>query len=91
MGQSVVAIEVHAQGQIDGLDPHRAVIAHLGMNAVKIDDRVQRIQRARLLVLHFVHDGIGDRGDQCRRDFGAVHFFPVALNFPHRHASGVER
>ena len=26
-----------------------------------------------------------------RRDFGAVHFFEMALNFAHRHAAGIQR
>ena len=36
----LLAMEVHTQCQVDGLDAHRATVTHLGMNAVEIDNRV---------------------------------------------------
>jgi hypothetical protein len=61
------------------------------VNAVQVHNRVQRIQRAGLPGLDFIHHGIGDRRDQCGRYFSAVHFFKVTLDFPHRHAARIQR
>lgn len=40
------AVQIDANGQVQGLDPHSAVIAHLDVNAVHVNDGVQRIEWA---------------------------------------------
>jgi hypothetical protein len=55
------AIQVDANGQVQDLDPDCSVVAHLDVNAVHVDDGVQRIQWPRLPGSDLIHDGIGHR------------------------------
>ena len=61
------------------------------MDAVQVDDRVDRIQRPGLPRLDLVDDRIGHGRDQAGRDLRAVHLLQVRLDLAHRHAAGVQR
>jgi hypothetical protein len=60
------------------------------MDAVQINDRVQRLQWPALPRLGFVHRGIGDRRDQAGRDLSAVHLLQMPLYLPNGYATGVQ-
>ena len=63
-----LAANVDAQGQIDGLNPDPALIFDFEKERIQIDG----IQRPILPLFNFVEDGIGDVGNQRRRDLYAV-------------------
>ena len=79
-----------ANGQVHRLDPHRT-LAHFYMDAVEVNDGVDRLQGSGLPGFDFIGHRIGYRGNQAGRDLGAIHLLQVGLNLAHRHASGVQR
>lgn len=56
------------------------------MDAVEIDDGVNRIQQPGLLSFHFIAYGIGNSRNQARPQLGTIHLFQMRLDLPHRHA-----
>jgi len=61
------------------------------MDAIKIDDRIHRIERPGLPLRYFIHDTVSDRRNQRRRHLSVIHFGEVLLDFTHRHATGIQR
>src|SRR5882757_9271774 len=87
----LVAGEVDPDRQVHRLHPHGPGITDLDVDTVEIQNRIQRVQWARLPGLHFLAHRVGDRGDETRGYLGAIHLGEMPLDFPYGHAAGIER
>jgi hypothetical protein len=67
MGKLLLSIQPDAQRQINRLDAYRTVVAYLDVDAVEIDDGVQRIERAGLPSFDFFNDCTGYGRNQAGR------------------------
>ncbi len=86
----LLALHVHAQGQVDRAVAHLTVLAALDHDRVQIHDRVDRVQRPRLPGFHVVQHRVGHRGDQRRRHLHLVQLVEVLLDLPGGHAPRVQ-
>ena len=57
--QFLLSTQIDPQGQIYGLDPHGPAVAHFDVDAIQIDDGVQRFQWAGLTGLDVLDDRVG--------------------------------
>ena len=67
-----LSAHVDAQGQIVGLIPDSALTFDVEKKRIQIEHRKDQIQRPILPIFNLVEDGIGDVGNQRRRDLYAV-------------------
>jgi tetratricopeptide (TPR) repeat protein len=81
----------HAERNVDCLVAHRAFIADLDPQCVEEDQRIGRLQRARLPGGDFLEHRVGHRADQVRRDVNAVEIAQMADDLAGAHAAGVHR
>jgi hypothetical protein len=75
-----LALQPTMAGELRSID---APLAHLHLDAIELDDRVNGIGRAHRLCLDLLGHGIGHLGDQAGRDFGTVNFLQVGLTVTH--------
>jgi len=61
------------------------------VDAVEVNDGVDRVERTGLPGFDLLDHRVGDGRDQAGRDFHAVDFFQMALDLAHRHATGIQR
>ncbi|MNE31938.1 hypothetical protein D3C80_1255290 [compost metagenome] len=87
----LVTGHVDADSQINRLVAHGTSVTHFDVNAVQIEDRVQRVQRSGLPQLDLVTHRVGNGRDQAGRDLCAVHFLQVRLDFSDTQTARVER
>lgn len=86
-----MAFHVNADRQVNRLGTNATSITDFGMDAIKIDHRIHRIERPGLPLLYFIHYAISDCRNKRGRHFSAIHFSKVLLDFTHRHATGIQR
>ena len=85
-----VPIHADADGHMHGADLPPPLGPHLHHQRVEIDDRIDRVERARLPRLDLLEHRLGHVGDQRWRHLHLVHFFQVALNLAGRHAARIQ-
>ena len=85
-----VAVDADADGQIAGASADRAVLGHLHVQRVEVDDRIDALQRARAPRGDVLQDRVGDAADRVAADLDAVQPLQVRGDVAHRHAAGVE-
>ena len=86
-----MAFHVHADSEVDGLVAHRAAVTHFNVNAVEIQNRIERIEGPDLPDFHILAHGVGDSRYQAWRHLGPIDLLQVALNLPDRQAARVQR
>ena len=64
----LLAVSADADGQVGGVVLHRAGVAALAHDGGEEDHGPYRVQGPRLPFPDLVEDGVGDLGDQVRRD-----------------------
>lgn len=64
---------------------------HLHMDAVQVQDGIDRLKRPGLPSLDLINYCIVHRRNQVGRYLGAVHLLHMALNFTNLHATGIQR
>ena len=86
-----MAFHINADCQVDRFGTNATGITDFGMDAIQVDHGVNSIKWSGLPLLYFVQYAIGDRGNKRRRHFNAIYLSKVLLDFPHRHATGIQR
>ena len=89
--QFLVTFKVDAERQVHGTRLDQAVQAHLEMQRIEVDDRINRIQSSALPGLDVLEDRVRDVGNQRRRHLGPVQLFQMPLDFSSRHPASVKR
>jgi len=82
--------QVDANDHVGGFADDAPLMAHLVMNGVKKQKRVNIGQRTALPFLNLWQHFIGDVGDKSRRDFDAVELLKMVLNLAAADSLGVQ-
>ena len=89
--QFLLARQIHAQRHVDRVLRNTAAgAAHMHHDPVEVDDRPDRLQRPRPPGRDFLVHGVGQTGNQRRRQFHAVERFHQLLDVARAHALGVQ-
>ncbi len=84
------ALQVDAECQVNGFVPHAAAALYFHLKRVQIENRINRIERARLPGANLIENGISYVGNQTGRNIDAVNLFQMTLNLSSGHPSCIQ-
>ena len=85
------AVGADAEGDMHGLVADQPLVADLDPQGVEEDERIDRLEGARLPQRHLVQHRVRDRADQVGRGVDAIEVAQMTGDLAHAHATRVHR